>query len=104
MKLMEEVRLVSRSQQNASDQKPAHHEKEDDARPAPEAGVIEPRALESRVAVIDDYGQDREAAQPVEFRQVSGKPSWALHGQGRLPESHRLSAVSSRCQLPRTFS
>ena len=54
---------------------------------------MDPRALKPRIAVIENHPQNRQAAQAVEFRQVGGKPGWALDGQDKCQSVSRVSEV-----------
>ena len=98
MKVVKVTRLVARREQNGGDQESGESEEQNHSRPSPQGRVINPSALQTRIAVIEDYPQNRQAAQAVEFRQVGGEPSWALDGHvsgvselagwpiGRLPQ------------------
>ena len=52
------------------------------------------------MAVIEDHRQNRQAAQPVEFGQIGGKPGWALDGQGKQLAGQ---LVSELLELMRAF-
>ncbi len=81
VKVMKVARLVARRQQDGCDQETAEDEEDNHPCPSPQAGVMHPCAFEPRIAVVENHGQNRETAQPVEFRQVGGEPGWSLNGQ-----------------------
>jgi hypothetical protein len=72
MEVMKVARIVAPSQQIGSNQKTAEDKKENHTRPAPERSVVQPASHEPRMAVVEHHAQNRQAAQPVEFRHVFG--------------------------------
>ena len=81
MKVVKVARLVARGQQDGRDEEAREREKKNDAGPAPQRGVVDPRALQSRIAVIENHRENRQTAQPVKFGQILRKPGWALDRQ-----------------------
>ena len=84
------VRLVAGLKQDRSDQKSGENEEEIDAGPAPQRGGIDPCAGKARVAVVENHGEDRDAAQSLQFWDVGGEPGWALDFQSSERAGRRV--------------
>jgi len=86
VEVVEVLGLFTCGEKDGRDEEAGETEEEEDPGPAPEGGVVDPRAFEAGVAVIEDDPEDGEAAHPVEFGQVVGQPGWA----GDLDELLRM--------------
>ena len=67
--------------QDGRDEESGENEEEIDAGPSPERGLIEEGVFEAGMAVVEDDGEDGDAAESLEFGDVGGEPGWALDGQ-----------------------
>ncbi len=82
VEVAEVVRLVAGLQKDRSDEESGKDEEEVDASPSPQRRGIEPCTGETRVAVVQDHGEDGDAAQSLKLGDVGRQPGWALDGQG----------------------
>src|SRR5580698_3208486 len=65
IEVAEVVRLVACLKKDGCDEEAGEDEKEIDACPSPETGVVDPCAFETRMAVVNYDGKDGEAAQAL---------------------------------------
>src|ERR1700722_17577110 len=65
IEVAEVVGLSARLKKDGSDKKAGKDKEEIDACPSPQAGVVNPCAFKARVAMIEDDGQNCEAAQAL---------------------------------------
>ena len=74
MKVVEVFWLVARRKKDRRDEESGKAEEENNSGPSPQRRIVDPRADEPRIAVIDNDPKNGKPAQPVEFGQVCGQP------------------------------
>ena len=81
VEVAEVVWLAARFKQDRCNQKSRENEEEIDAGPSPKRCGIDPGSGEARMAVIQNHGEDGNAAQSLQFGDVGRQPGWALDFQ-----------------------